>query len=160
MEASRLAEVRGAAIALHLLFGLPLIEGVLLTAADTLLVLWLSRYGIRLIEGLILLLIGVVAGCFLIELFFGKPLFHEIFSGLVPRINNQSLYVAVVILGATVMPHNLYLHSALVQTRRIGRTIPERREACRFNLIDSFVALNGAVLVNAAILALAAAVFF
>jgi manganese transport protein len=160
IAACDLAEVLGAAIALHLLFGLPLIAGVLLTAADTLLVLWLSRYGIRLIEGLILLLIGIVAGCFLVELFFGKPLFHEIFSGLVPRINNQSLYVAVVILGATVMPHNLYLHSALVQTRRIGRTIPERREACRFNLIDSFVALNGAMLVNAAILVLAASVFF
>jgi manganese transport protein len=160
IAACDLAEVLGAAIALHLLFGLPLVAGVLVTALDTLLVLWLSRYGIRLIEGIILVLIGTVAGCFLVELFFGKPVLHEVFSGLIPRINNQTLFVAVVILGATVMPHNLYLHSALVQTRRIGRTTSERREACRFNLIDSFIALNGAMLVNAAILVLAAAVFF
>jgi manganese transport protein len=160
IAACDLAEVLGAAIALHLLFGLPLVAGVLLTALDTLLVLWLSRYGIRLIEAIILVLIGTVAGCFLIELFFGKPVLHEVFSGLIPRINNQTLFVAVAILGATVMPHNLYLHSALVQTRRIGRTISERREACCFNLIDSFIALNGAMLVNAAILVLAAAVFF
>jgi manganese transport protein len=85
---------------------------------------------------------------------------HEIFSGLAPKINNESLYVAIGILGATVMPHNLYLHSALVQTRRIGSTPGERREACLFNLIDSVVALNGALIVNAAILVLAAAVFF
>jgi manganese transport protein len=160
IAACDLAEVLGAAIALHLLFGLPLVAGVLVTALDTLLVLWLSRYGIRLIEAVILVLIGTVAGCFLVELFFGKPVLHEVFSGLIPRINNQTLFVAVAILGATVMPHNLYLHSALVQTRRIGRTVAERREACRFNLIDSFIALNGAMLVNAAILVLAAAVFF
>jgi len=160
IAACDLAEVLGAAIALHLLFGLPLLAGVVLTAADTILVLWLSRYGIRMIEAVILSLIAVITGCFLVELAFAKPALHEIFSGLTPKINNQSLYVAIGILGATVMPHNLYLHSALVQTRRIGRTVAERRDACRFNLIDSCIALNGALIVNAAILVLAAAVFF
>jgi len=160
IAACDLAEVLGAAIALKLLFGLPLAAGVILTAADTILVLWLSRYGIRLIEAIILALIATVTGCFLIELWFAKPVVHEIFSGLVPRLNNASLYLAIGILGATVMPHNLYLHSALVQTRRIGKTRAERVEACRYNFIDSFVALNGALIVNGAILVLAAAVFF
>ncbi len=160
IAACDLAEVLGAAIALHLLFGLPLVAGVVLTALDTILVLWFSRYGIRLIEGIILVLIAVVTGCFLMELVFARPILHQIFSGLVPRIDNRSLYVAVAILGATVMPHNLYLHSALVQTRQIGRTASERREACRFNFLDSFIALNGALIVNGAILVLAAAVFF
>src|SRR5215471_178104 len=160
IAACDLAEVLGAAIGLKLLFGLPLVAGVLLTALDTLLVLWLSRYGIRLIEAMILSLIAIMTGCFLVELAFARPAVHEVFSGLVPKLNVQSLYVAVGILGATVMPHNLYLHSALVQTRRIGRTAADRREAARFNLFDSIVALNGAMVVNAAILILAAAVFF
>jgi manganese transport protein len=160
IAACDLAEVLGAAIGLKLLFGLPLVAGVLLTALDTLLVLWLSRYGIRLIEAVILSLIAVMTGCFLVELAFARPAFHDVLSGIVPKLNGQSLYVAVGILGATVMPHNLYLHSALVQTRRIGRTSADRREACRFNLFDSIVALNGAMVVNAAILILAAAVFF
>ena len=160
IAACDLAEVLGAAIALKLLFGFPLLLGVLATAADTILVLWLSRYGIRLIEAVILSLIAVITGCFLVELTFAKPVVHEIFSGIVPRIDSQSLYIAVSIIGATVMPHNFYLHSALVQTRRIGRTVADRREACRFNLIDSCIALNGALIVNGAILVLAAAVFF
>jgi manganese transport protein len=160
IAACDLAEVLGAAIALRLLFGLPLLAGVVVTAADTILVLWLSRYGIRLIEAMILTLIATITGCFLVEMFFAKPMAREVFSGLVPGLNSQSLYIAIGILGATVMPHNFYLHSALVQTRRIGRTLAERREACRFNLIDSCVALNGALIVNAAILVLAAAVFF
>jgi|GraSoiStandDraft_32_1057276.scaffolds.fasta_scaffold12401_2 manganese transport protein len=160
IAACDLAEVLGAAIALNLLFGLPLLIGVLLTGLDTLFVLWLSRFGIRLIEGLILVLIAVVTACFLVELVWARPVWHQIFSGLVPRIDTKTLYVAIGILGATVMPHNLYLHSALVQTRRIGHTIAERREACRFNLVDSVIALNGALIVNGAILVLAAAVFF
>jgi manganese transport protein len=160
IAACDLAEVLGAAIGLNLLFGIPLLTGVLLTALDTILVLWLTRFGIRLIEAVVLSLIAIVAGCFLVELTFAHPVLHEIFSGLAPRINNESLYVAIGILGATVMPHNLYLHSALVQTRRIGSTPAERQEACRFNLIDSVVALNGALIVNGAILVLAAAVFF
>jgi len=160
IAACDLAEVLGAAIGLHLLFGIPLVIGVSLTALDTVLVLWFSRYGIRLIEALILLLIAVMTGCFGVELWFAKPAWHEMMSGLVPRLNGQSLYIAIGILGATVMPHNLYLHSALVQTRRIGRTVAEKREACRYNFADSVIALNGALIVNAAILIMAAAVFF
>ena len=160
ISACDLAEVLGAAIALRLLFGLPLIVGVLVTALDTLLVLWLSRYGIRLIEAVILSLIAIVTGCFLVELVWARPVWHEMAAGILPRLNSDSLYVAIGILGATVMPHNLYLHSALVQTRRLGKTVAERREACRFNLFDSVLALNGALIVNAAILVLAAAVFF
>jgi manganese transport protein len=160
IAACDLAEVLGAAIALRLLFGIPLIAAVLVTAVDTLLVLWLSRYGIRLIEAVILSLIAIVTGCFLAELFLAKPVWHDLVAGIVPRLDTQSLYVAIGILGATVMPHNLYLHSALVQTRRLGRSVAERREACRFNFFDSLLALNGALVVNAAILVLAATVFF
>ncbi len=160
IAACDLAEILGAAIGLNLLFHIPLTAGVLLTALDTILVLWLTRYGIRLIEAIILSLIVVVTGCFLIELGFAHPLLSEMVSGLVPRISDSSLYIAIGILGATVMPHNLYLHSALVQTRRIGKSVDQRKEACRFNLIDSVVALNGALIVNAAILVMAAAVFF
>src|SRR5579863_6660857 len=160
IAACDLAEVLGAAIGLHLLFGIPLVIGVSLTALDTILVLWFSRYGIRLIEALILLLIAVMTGCFGVELAFAKPVWHEMMAGLVPRLNGQSLYIAIGILGATVMPHNLYLHSALVQTRRIGKSEQEKRTACNFNLVDSTIALNGALLVNAAILVLAAMVFF
>jgi manganese transport protein len=160
IAACDLAEVLGAAIGLKILFGLPLLAGVLLTAADTILVLWLSRFGIRVIEAAILSLIAIMTGCFLVELFLAHPQLHEVLSGLAPRLDNKSLYIAVTIVGATVMPHNLYLHSALVQTRRIGKSSADRRDACRFNLIDSVVALNGALIVNAAILVLAAAVFF
>ncbi len=160
IAACDLAEVLGAAIGLKILFGLPLLAGVILTAADTILVLWLSRFGIRVIEAAILSLIAIMTGCFLVELFLAHPQLHEVLSGLAPRLDNKSLYIAVTIVGATVMPHNLYLHSALVQTRRIGRSSAERREACRFNLLDSVIALNGALIVNAAILVLAAAVFF
>jgi len=160
IAACDLAEVLGAAIGLKLLFHLPLLDGVLLTALDTILVLWLSRFGIRVIEAAILSMIAIMTGCFLVELFFAHPAMHEMFFGLTPRLDNASLYVAVTIVGATVMPHNLYLHSALVQTRRIGKSVADKREACRFNLVDSVVALNGALIVNAAILVLAAAVFF
>ena len=160
IAACDLAEVMGAAIGLNLLFHIPLLIGVLLTAADTLLVLWFQSFGIRAIEAFVLALITVMAGCFCIEILWAKPAFFEIFKGLAPRPNRETLYLAVTILGATVMPHNLYLHSALVQTRNIGGTETEKRTACKFNLIDSVVALNGALLVNAAILVLAAAVFF
>ncbi|MEO8026385.1 MAG: divalent metal cation transporter, partial [Bryobacteraceae bacterium] len=139
---------------------IPLIIGVVLTAGDILLLLWFSRYGIRMIEAIVLGLIVIIGGCFLVELWMAKPILAEVASGLIPRISDASLYVAIGILGATVMPHNLYLHSALVQTRSIGASIAEKRTACRFNLIDSVVALNGALVVNAAILILAAAVFF
>ena len=160
VAACDLAEVLGAAIGLNLLFHIPLLAGVLITAADTLLVLWLQSFGIRTIEAFVLSLIAVIAGGFFIEIWWARPAAGEMLTGLVPRLNLDSLYVAIGILGATVMPHNLYLHSALVQTRHIGQSAGDKRTACRYNLIDSVVALNGALFVNAAILVLAAAVFF
>jgi len=160
VAACDLAEVLGAAIGLNLLFHIPLLAGVLITAADTLLILWFQSFGIRAIEAFVLSLIAVIAGGFCIEIFWARPAVNEMLTGLVPRLDRDSLYVAIGILGATVMPHNLYLHSALVQTRHIGSGDTAKRTACRYNLIDSVVALNGALLVNAAILVLAAAVFF
>src|SRR6202158_2099532 len=160
IAACDLAEVLGAAIALNLLFHIPLLIGVLITAADTLLILWLQSLGIRTIEAFVLALIAVIAGCFCIEIFWAHPSGREMLTGLVPRINRDNLYIAIGIMGATVMAHNLYLLSALVQTRHIGQSTAAKRTACRYNLIDSVVALNGALLVNAAILVMAAAVFF
>lgn len=160
IAACDLAEVLGAAIGLNLLFGIPLLVGVVLTAADTLLILWFTRFGIRVMEALVLGLVLVIGACFAVEIGLAKPDLAEMITGLVPRLTNESLYVAIGILGATVMPHNLYLHSALVQTRRIGATEAEKRTACKFNLIDSVVALNAALFVNAAILIVAATVFF
>ncbi|HYA18027.1 MAG TPA: Nramp family divalent metal transporter [Bryobacteraceae bacterium] len=155
-----LAEVLGAAIALNLLFHIPLVAGVALTALDTLLVLWMQKLGIRYLEAFILSLITVIAVCLGIELFIAKPDFGGVAAGVIPWLDNRSLVVAIGILGATVMPHNLYLHSALVQTRNIGRSEEEKRAACRWNLFDCTVALNGALFVNAAILVLAGAVFY
>jgi manganese transport protein len=160
IAACDLAEVLGAAIGLNLLFGLPLMAGVALTALDTLFILWFMRFGIRTIEAFVLALVTIIAGCFLVEIWLAKPSLTEMAAGLVPRLNDKSLYVAIGILGATVMPHNLYLHSALVQTRRIGRSDEEKATACRFNFIDSVIALNGALVVNASILIVAASVFF
>jgi manganese transport protein len=160
IAACDLAEVLGAAISLNLLFHLPLLWGVLLTAADTLLVLWFQRFGIRIIEAFVLALITIIAGCFCVEIFLAKPAWSQMATGLIPRLNAGNLYIVVGIIGATVMPHNLYLHSALVQTRRIGLSDAAKRIACRYNLIDSVVALNGALLVNAAILIVAGTVFF
>jgi manganese transport protein len=160
IAACDLAEVLGAAIGLNLLFHLPLLYGVLVTAADTLLVLWFSRLGIRVIEAFVLVLIATIAGCFAFEIYLAHPAAGEVASGIIPRLNSHSLYLAVAIFGATVMPHNLYLHSALVQTRRIGESAEDKRTACKFNLLDSTLALNGALFVNAAILIMASAVFF
>jgi manganese transport protein len=160
IAACDLAEVLGAAIALNLLFHIPLLLGVLLTAADTLLLLWFQGLGIRYIEAFILALIAVMAGCFCIEIVLAKPVASQVLLGIIPRINGKTLYIAIGMLGATVMPHNLYLHSALVQTRQIGHTDAGKRRACRYNLVDSVVALNAALLVNLAILILSAAVFF
>jgi len=160
VAACDLAEVLGAAIGLNLLFHIPLLIGVLLTACDTLLLLWFQSFGIRTIEAFVLSLITIMGVCFGIEILWAKPSISEMLPGLLPVVHRNSLYVAIGILGATVMPHNLYLHSALVQTRDIGRSEEDKRAACRYNLIDSTVALNGALLVNAAILILAAAVFF
>jgi manganese transport protein len=155
-----LAEVLGAAIGLNLLFHIPLLAGVLITAADTLLVLWFTRLGIRVIEAFVLMLIATIAGCFVFEIFFARPHLPDVITGLIPKLNSQTISIAVAIFGATVMPHNLFLHSALVQTRRIGESEEDKRRACRFNLLDSMLALNGALFVNAAILIMSAAVFF
>ena len=160
VAACDLAEVIGAAIGLNLLFHIPLLVGVLITAADTLLLLWFQSFGIRTIEAVVLALITVIAGCFAVELVWARPAFGELATGLTFQLNHESLYVAIGILGATVMPHNLYLHSALVQTRHIGHSEVEKRSACRYNFIDSLVALNGAMFVNCAILVMAGAVFF
>ncbi len=160
VAACDLAEVLGTAIGLKLLFGIPLLIGVVITAMDALLVLWLQRFGMRILEAFILSLIAVIGACFLIEIVLAKPEWTVVATGLIPRLDQQSLYLAIGILGATVMPHNLYLHSALVQTRRIGSSEAAKRTACRYNLVDSVVALNAALLVNAAILIMSAAVFF
>ena len=160
IAACDLAEVLGAAIALKLLFGLPVLTGVLLTATDTLLLLWLTRYGVRMVEAFVLVLVFTIGICFGIEVWMASPQWSALAAGLVPRLTDESLYVAIGILGATVMPHNLYLHSALVQTRRIGASVAAKKEACRFNFIDSAIALNAALFVNAGILIMAAAVFF
>jgi len=139
---------------------LPMLLGVLLTAADTLLVLWFTRLGIRVIEAFVLALIATIAGCFAFEIFLSRPDLPSVVTGLVPRLSSHSIYIAVAIFGATVMPHNLYLHSALVQTRQIGETGSEKRSACWYNFLDSTLALNGALFVNAAILVMSAAVFY
>lgn len=155
-----LAEVLGAAIGLKLLFGIPLVYGVLITALDTLLILFLYQLGIRKMEAFIIMLISTIGFCFAAEILFSGPNWKGIVSGFVPRMpGNEALYIAVGILGATVMPHNLYLHSALVQSRKIERTPQGIKEALKFNLIDSTVALNLAFFVNAAILVMSAAVF-
>jgi manganese transport protein len=160
IAACDLAEALGTIIGLNLLFGLPLLWGCLVTAFDTLLLLAIQRFGIRKLEALIVMLVSTIGFCMLLEVFFAKPEWGGIISGFVPHMSRQSLYIAIGIIGATVMPHNLYLHSALVQSRQIDKGIISKAEACRFNFIDSAIALNGAFLVNAAILIMAAAVFF
>ena len=159
-----LAEIVGTAIALELLFGLPLLWGVLLTGFDTLVVLALQRFGFRLIEAIVIGLILLIIGCFGFELILAQPDLAALAAGLVPQAGilrePGALFIAVGIVGATIMPHNLYLHSALVQTRRFERDAAGRREAIRYATLDSCVALTLALLVNGAILALAAAVFY
>jgi manganese transport protein len=160
IAACDLAEVLGTAIGLNLLFHLPLIYGVIITGFDTFIFFLVQNYGIRRMEAFILVFVSIIGVCFGIELFFSKPDWTGVLGGFVPRLNSESLYVAVGILGATVMPHNLYLHSALVQTRIVEQTEEGKRAACRYNLFDTALALNAAFLVNGAILVLAASVFF
>jgi manganese transport protein len=161
ITACDLAEVIGSAIALQLLFGLPLIWGVLLTASDTFALLFLNHFGIRKIEALILVLITIIAAGMLVQVVAAKPIWGEVAAGLLPTVpSDAALYVAIGMLGATVMPHNLYLHSSLVQTRRIGSSHEAKRQSIRMNTMDSLVALNMAFFVNAAILVVAASVFF
>ena len=161
IAACDLAEVLGMAIGLHLLTGLPLIWGVALTVLDTLLLLYLQKLGMRKMEAFIVALVAIIGFSFLAELWFAKPPLGEVVKGFVPRLpDNDALYIAIGIIGATVMPHNLYLHSALVQTRKIKRDEAGIRKSLRMNLLDTGVALNLAFFVNAAILVLAGKVFF
>lgn len=159
IAATDLAEILGTIIALKLLIGLPLLWGCLITAFDTFALLYLQRWGMRQMEAVILVLVATIGGCFLVQIFQAQPEVAGMISGLRPSLPPGALFVAIGILGATVMPHNLYLHSALVQTRRIGTDVASRRSACRFYLIDAAIALNAAFFVNAAILVLSAAVF-
>ncbi|MCE1187649.1 MAG: Nramp family divalent metal transporter [Ignavibacteria bacterium] len=161
IAACDLAEVLGSAIGLYILFHIPLLWGVVITTIDVLLLMSLMNLGIRKMEAFILALISTIGICFAIQMFYAKPSLASAAEGMIPSfLNGQSLFVALGIIGATVMPHNLYLHSALVQSRAVTRTPAGMKEANRFNFIDSVVALNGAFFVNAAILIVAAAVFF
>ncbi|WP_306349560.1 Nramp family divalent metal transporter [Flavobacterium sp. '19STA2R22 D10 B1'] len=161
IAACDLAEVLGMAIGLQLLFDIPLLWGVGITMLDTFLLLFLINRGIRKMEAFIIALIAIIGISFLIEMFLAQPDITGIVSGLVPSIPNETaLYIAIGIIGATVMPHNLYLHSSLVQTRKFDRTAKGIKQAIRYNFFDSFIALNLAFFVNAAILILAAATFY
>jgi len=158
-----LAEVIGSAIALNLLFGIPLIWGVLLTAFDVMILLLLQNRGFRWLEAVVITLVATIGVCFAAEIIFSRPEISGILSGFVPSpqivTNPAMLYIAIGILGATVMPHNLYLHSSIVQTRNYERTPEGKREAIKFATIDSTVALMFALFINAAILIVAAATF-
>ncbi|MPT34050.1 MAG: Mn(2+) uptake NRAMP transporter MntH, partial [Flavobacterium sp.] len=158
IAACDLAEVLGMAIGLQLLFDIPLLWGVSITMLDTFLLLFLLNKGIRKMEAFIIALIAIIGLSFLIEMFLAKPDVTEIARGLIPSIpDSTALYIAIGIIGATVMPHNLYLHSSLVQTRKFDRSKKGIKQAIRYNFLDSFLALNMAFFVNAAILTLAAA---
>jgi manganese transport protein len=163
IAACDLAEVLGSAVALKLLFGLPLLAGVLITALDVLIVLALQGRGFRLIEAFVITLIASIALCFAYEIFFAQPIWREAAVGFIPRMeilrNREMLYIAIGILGATVMPHNLYLHSSIVQTRAFATDASGKREAIRYATFDSTLALGFALFVNAAILVLGAAAF-
>jgi len=161
--ATDVAEVIGTAIGLNLLFGIPLELGVIITALDVFLILWLQNKGFRWLEAFIITLLGVIAACFAIQIALADPDWGQVIRGFAPTVeivrNPQMLYLALGILGATVMPHNLYLHSAIVQTRAYGETLDDKRQALRYATVDSTIALMFALLVNAAILILAAASF-
>ena len=163
IAACDLAEVIGSAIALNLLFGIPLPWGVAITALDVLLVLWLQNKGFRLIEALVIALVATIGACFLFEIIRSRPDAAAVARGFVPTPgilqNSAMLYVAMGILGATVMPHNLYLHSSIVQTRKYEENAQGKREAVRYAFVDSTIALTFALFINAAILIVAAATF-
>src|SRR6266478_6118488 len=163
IAACDLAEVVGSAIGLQLLLGIPLVWGCIITASDVLLVLYLQTKGFRYIEAIVITLITIIGGCFAAEIIFSQPSLAGVLGGFVPgpRIvaNQEMLYVSIGILGATVMPHNLYLHSSIVQTRKFEQTPGGRREAIKFATIDSTLALMFALFINAAILIVSAAVF-
>lgn len=161
IAACDLAEVLGMAIGINLLFGIPLLEGVLITVLDTFLLLFLINKGIRKMEAFIIVLVAIIGFSFIFEMIFAEPELDKVIYGLIPSIpSSAALYIAIGIIGATVMPHNLYLHSSLVQTRKFDRTPAGIKQALKYNFIDSTIALNLAFLVNAAILILAAATFY
>jgi manganese transport protein len=161
IAACDLAEVLGMAIGINLLFDIPLIEGVLITVLDTFLLLFLINKGIRKMEAFIIVLVIIIGFSFIFEMIFAQPELKKVIYGLIPSMPNESaLYIAIGIIGATVMPHNLYLHSSLVQTRKFSRTDAGIKQALKYNFIDSTIALNLAFFVNAAILILAAATFY
>ena len=160
IAACDLAEVLGTAIGLNLLFHIPLLYGVIITAFDTMLFLVIQNFGIRKMEAFILVLVSTIGACFAIEVFLSQPVWPDVATGFVPKLTSESLYVAIGILGATVMPHNLYLHSALVQTRAVEQTEEGKQQACKWNFVDTAIALNAALFVNAAILIVSASVFF
>jgi manganese transport protein len=161
IAATDLAEVLGMAIGIQLLTGIPLIWAVLITVLDTFLLLFLQRLGMRKMEAFIIALVAIIGISFLTEIILAKPNLGEVATGFIPSIpSDAALYIAIGIIGATVMPHNLYLHSALVQTRKIKRDEKGIKRALKLNFIDSTIALNLAFFVNAAILVLAATVFF
>ena len=155
-----LAEVLGGALALNLLFSIPLAWGALITGLDVMLVLMLQHHGIRKLESVVAALVLTIGCCMALMVFLSGPSWAEVASGLTPHLDGANLYVAIAILGATVMPHNLYLHSSLVSTRRIDVGVAAKREALRYNLIDTVLSLNIAFLINAAILVVSAATFF
>src|SRR5947208_235179 len=161
--ATDLAEVIGTAIGLNLLFGIPLELGVLITALDVFLILWMQNLGFRYVEAFIVTLLGVIAICFSIQIALANPEWGAVIRGFAPTTeivkNPDMLYLAIGIIGATVMPHNLFLHSGVVQTRRYGESVEERREAIKLATLDSTIALCFALIINAAILILAAATF-
>nr|WP_294898413.1 Nramp family divalent metal transporter [uncultured Pedobacter sp.] len=161
IAACDLAEIIGMAIGLNLLFGLPLIWGISITILDTLLLLFLIKRGMRSLEMFIVSLVSIIGLSFFVEMLIVEPVYGDVIKGLVPsNLNGTALYVAIGIIGATVMPHNLYLHSSLVQTRKFDRSVKGIKEALKFNFIDTTIALNLAFFVNAAILILAAAAFY
>jgi manganese transport protein len=163
IAACDLAEVIGAAIALNLLFNIPLIAGVIITVLDVLILLLLQNKGFRYIEALVIMLIVTIGGCFLFEMFWAKPEIADVMKGFIPSgeivTNPTMLYIAIGILGATVMPHNLYLHSSIVQTRQFDQTELGKRQAIKYTTWDSTIALFFALFINAAILIIAAATF-
>ncbi|MFN9204482.1 MAG: Nramp family divalent metal transporter [Gemmatimonas sp.] len=163
IAACDLAEVIGTAIALNLLFSIPLPWGIAITALDVMIVLWLQNHGFRMLEALVIALVAVVGGCFLFELVISRPDLGAVARGFVPTTEivrkPEILYIAIGILGATVMPHNLYLHSSIVQTRKYAENAEGKREAVRFAFLDSTIALTFALCINAAILIVAAATF-
>jgi manganese transport protein len=161
--ATDLAEVIGTAIGLNLLFGIPLELGVLITALDVFLILWMQNLGFRWIESFVVALLAVIAACFAVQIALADPDWRAVILGFAPTVeivkNPEMLYLAIGIIGATVMPHNLYLHSGVVQTRRFGDTVEDKREAIKLATLDSTIALMFALLINASILILAAASF-